>query len=442
MSSRSFTDPQRWLTGFALAYLAILPTNSATFVRSVAFGGAVLFALIVYVRAWRDPATRIPFAGSAVLVPLFAWALWSTASLAWSVRPRYSLLQLEREVMDSLLTIFAFYVAARDARSLRALIATALASFAAFAVLAIAMLVRADGWDASLHHHGVGPYSTWVVLAAPLLFALIAPPPSGFGNGARSALAGIALLALMVITARMTDNRAVWIALVAVFGVVSLAAALRWPRAWQRLRWRSLLPLAALMLALALAFNDALVERGRRHDPPQDGIASTLEKDPRLALWDRVRAKIADRPLHGYGFGRAILDFDLPDAGASVKLAHAHNLFLSQWLQVGAVGAAAFVALLAALAWRFLRFARSSDDQLAFAGVLGLALLAGFLAKNLTDDFLFRSNAKEFWALSAMLLGFGVRRERAVDAAVSAGAAPAEAAGPSSRRPPAPPESA
>ena len=32
------------------------------------------------------------------------------------------------------------------------------------------------------------------------------------------------------------------------------------------------------------------------------------------------------------------------------------------------------------------------------------------MIKNLTDDFLFRSNAKEFWALSAMLLGYGMRR--------------------------------
>jgi len=47
---------------------------------------------------------------------------------------------------------------------------------------------------------------------------------------------------------------------------------------------------------------------------------------------------------------------------------------------------------------------------------VGVALIAGFAVKNLTDDFLFRSNAKEFWALSAMLLGYGVRREIALRA--------------------------
>jgi hypothetical protein len=33
----------------------------------------------------------------------------------------------------------------------------------------------------------------------------------------------------------------------------------------------------------------------------------------------------------------------------------------------------------------------------------------GFLAKNLTDDFLHRHNAQVFWALNGMLVGFGRR---------------------------------
>ena len=38
------------------------------------------------------------------------------------------------------------------------------------------------------------------------------------------------------------------------------------------------------------------------------------------------------------------------------------------------------------------------------------------MIKNLTDDFLFRSNAKEFFALAAMVLGYGARRERVLRA--------------------------
>jgi hypothetical protein len=114
-------------------------------------------------------------------------------------------------------------------------------------------------------------------------------------------------------------------------------------------------------------------------------------------------------------------------------LAHAHNVFASQWLQTGAIGLAAFVAFLAALAARYVRFVRSPDMTLAFVGVAGVALLAGFIAKNLTDDFLFRSNAKELWAMSAFLLGYGVRRERVLaagDVPTLAGAGRRPGAGP------------
>jgi hypothetical protein len=109
----------------------------------------------------------------------------------------------------------------------------------------------------------------------------------------------------------------------------------------------------------------------------------------------------------------------------------------------------AFVAFVAALAYRYVRFARSRDDTLAFVGVAGLAVLAGFVTKNLTDDFLFRSNAKELWATTAFLLGYGMRRERALaqslrslaasaltdEEAVSAAAAPAAAPSPPAAHP-------
>jgi hypothetical protein len=65
--------------------------------------------------------------------------------------------------------------------------------------------------------------------------------------------------------------------------------------------------------------------------------------------------------------------------------------------------------MLSAIAVNFVRYVRSRDDALAFLGIVGLALLAGFVVKNLTDDFLFRSNAKELWALLAIVTGTGTR---------------------------------
>jgi hypothetical protein len=43
---------------------------------------------------------------------------------------------------------------------------------------------------------------------------------------------------------------------------------------------------------------------------------------------------------------------------------------------------------------------------------MGLCVLAGFVVKNLTDDFMHRHNALVFWALNGMLLGLARARSR------------------------------
>jgi len=411
----------RWLLVFAAAYLALLPTNTATFPRSVAFAGAVFFALCMLFWASRTKAAEIPPPGWLVGLPLLAWSAWSLASLLWSVHPAYSQTQLEREIGDTLVVMFVFYVAARDAKGFRTLAAAALGSFAVLAILALATQLSTGDWDAGRWHHGVGPWSTWTVIVAPLLFALLAPPPAGFANGGRSVAIGLVLVALLVITDRMTDNRIVWVALAGTFGAASLAAAIRWPRTLTQkpLRWVG--PLAAMLLVLGVAFADAARERAATNYPPDTSVAASLERDPRLLLWDRIIEKIEARPLIGYGFGRRVLATELAEEMHDPLLAHAHNAFASQWLQTGAIGMVAFAALLCALLVRYARFLGSRDDTLAFVGLLGLALVTGFVIKNLTDDFLFRSNAKEFFALAAVLLGYGARRERLLRAGEAPG---------------------
>ena len=98
------------------------------------------------------------------------------------------------------------------------------------------------------------------------------------------------------------------------------------------------------------------------------------------------------------------------------KIRHPHNVFVSQWLQTGAIGAGLFVVMLGSVAWRFARFVRSDDDEVARLGAIGLAVLAAFVVRNLTDDFFIRASGTILFAACAMLLGAaqidakGVRR--------------------------------
>ena len=129
-------------------------------------------------------------------------------------------------------------------------------------------------------------------------------------------------------------------------------------------------------------------------------------------LWQHTFDRIRERPWTGFGFGKSILRTELQDELRDPMLAHAHNLFVSQWLQTGAIGVAALCAMLLALAWRYAAFVRADDGTLAAIGLTGLAMLAMFVMKNLTDDFMIRPTSKEFWALNALLMGYGIRRER------------------------------
>ena len=403
----------RLLLVSSAAYLALQPTNAATTFRSLAFGFSALFALIIALAALTGRGERIPSPGKAILAALLAWCAWDAASWFWSVNPAYTAGELRREVAWSLMAMAAFYVASRDADAWRTQIGATLGSFALLAALAVGLAASPEGWNAARWHVGVGAFSTYLVLVAPLLLTLLAPAPAGFGGTPRAAAVALILLALLVVAARLADNRMVWIALAVVFATASALAALRWHRALRRAPLRWLAPLLALLVVLGLLFAQTARDKAAAHFPPHTSVAETFARDPRLQLWDRTSELIAQRPWAGYGFGKSILADELRRDLQLPELSHAHNVFMSQWLQTGAVGLAAFVALLAALAARYLSFLRSSDDALAFLGVIGLALVAGFVAKNLTDDFLFRSNGKEFWALNAALLGFGLRRRNA-----------------------------
>jgi O-antigen ligase len=403
----------RCLAVFSAVYLALLPTNHGTYLRSVAFGGSLFFAACAlgwsgYERG-RRPEARIPPPPWSITLAAGAWFAWSAASYFWSVKPHYTAGQLGREVTENLLVIVAFFIASCDIVTFRRYAAVALASFVVMATLAIGYTMSPAGWDPALKHNGVGPYSTYVVLTAPLLLTLIAPAPVGLQRRNLALALGAALLALLVASARLTDNRMVWIALAVVFATAAIASAARWPRSFMRSPWRWLAPVAALLLILGFAFADAARERAASVYPPHTSVEATIKADPRLRLWQQLSERIGDRVWQGYGFGRRIQAEEIASEMADQQLTHAHNMFASQWLQTGAVGLALFAAMLCAIAATFVRYVRARDDVLAFVGVVGLSLLAGFVVKNFTDDFLFRSNAKEFWAMLAILLGLGAR---------------------------------
>ncbi|MFO1302418.1 MAG: O-antigen ligase family protein [Burkholderiales bacterium] len=404
------------LAAWACIYLALVAVSGATYGRSFAFGFALAFAIWLCLGAIFYEAERVPLPDAYLLLAILAWAGWSAASYFWSVRPSLSRAEIGTEVGWGLCTAFAFYVAVRGAVSFRAVVTTAVAVAAALSAVAIYLVLLSPGADPEKSlsglHGGVGAFSTYLVLVVPLLPMLLAERPMGYGTGP-VALAGVAMLfVLLLLGARATENRMVWVAFAAGFVVAASLAAWRWRERLARAPWRWAAALVVLLIVVGGLFVDAATQRAKVDLRPDASVAKALADDPRFALWQYTFERIGERPWLGYGFGKSILRTEMEDELKDPLLVHAHNLFASQWVQTGAIGVALLCAMLLALAWRYAAFLRADDGTLAAIGLAGLAMLAMFVVKNLTDDFMIRPTSKEFWALAALLVGYGIRRER------------------------------
>ena len=383
----------------AAAYLALLPSNALSFWRSLAFATGAISAIALLVAYSRDRGLVLPSPGRAVLLTLAAWASWAVASLAWSIDPAFTASELKSDVLWGVLTLLMFYVAATQARGWQVMVAAVLAGVAFWPALALGLSLSSAGWNARLAHMGVVAYSTYLVTVAPMLLVLLWPAPIGFASGWRSVAVALLLFALVLVTARLSDNRIVWIALAA--SVVVLVAALRPALSAGRIAIAG----GAVILLFALLFADAASDRAATRFGPQASVVDTFAADPRLSIWKHATTHIAQRPWQGYGYGRLIMKEELRDDTGNYLLTHAHNTFVSQWLQTGGIGVALLIAMLVALGTRYFSYLRTGEPDLVRFGALGLAVLVGFVVKNLTDDFFFRANLKVFFAVHAILLG-------------------------------------
>ncbi|MEO8507521.1 MAG: O-antigen ligase family protein [Betaproteobacteria bacterium] len=410
---------------WACAYFALVAISGHTYLRSFAFGFALIFALWLILGALFSDGEAIPVPDAYLWIPVLAWAAWSAASYAWSIHPAYTRAELGTEIGWGLATATIFYVAARAGPAFRALTATAVGAAALLACLAIKAALADGDFNPEVallrSHGGVGAFSTYIALAMPMLPLLLAPRPAGFGASRWSIAVAVLVFVLLLVAARLTENRMIWVAFAAGSLVAALLAAWRWRTRLARapLRWGGVL--FVLLVILGSLFVDAAIKRTHTDYARETSVAKAIAEDPRFVLWQHTFERIRERPWTGFGFGKSILREELQGELGDPLLAHAHNLFVSQWLQTGIVGAACLLALLLALVWRYWTFLRAPDGTLAAIGLAGLVMLLTFVVKNVTDDFMIRPTSKEFWALNALLIGYGIRRVRIASPAAAAG---------------------
>ena len=362
--------------------------------------GALTFTKLARGRPWHLREIPRPFAIAAIV-----WVVLAVASLAWSDDPAYTASELQREILYGFFAFIVLYAGTRTLRDARVAI---------FAMLAATLLMGAFEWVrqfmpwlpyANKYHAAQGPFSTQIALVAPLLAFAAWPAPAGLGARPRT----VALVAAGLIAAGLaTENRMLWLALAA--GCVVAFLVFQAGSTLDAHRARMMRILLGTLATIAIAIAATWEYKAARYYPKAATPVESLSMDERPIVWSIATSLAAERPLHGHGFGREIagdrIEHALPPA-ADVRIRHAHNVFFDAVIQLGALGLAALVAMLAALAHAYTRVRHQPLG--GPVSIAGLALLATFVVKNLTDDFFFRPSSLTFWAMNGMLLALCAR---------------------------------
>ena len=371
-----------------------------------------MFFLVVGVAAlaWEAWSGARPFALARIprgfAYAAVGWIALCSVSLAWSIDPQYTLAELRREIVYGALAFLVLFGATRASRQLHLFIAML---FLGALVLGIGewlrFLLPGSQWARNVSM-GPGPYSTQVVLIAPLLVLLAWHGPVGLGRGVGVTLA---VGATLVVAGVAGDSRILWVALM-VSAVVAFAAfwigtpANHPGRVTARRAVIGALVLLPLLMVVATEYK-------LRYYPRAASTMDAFSLDERPLIWKVAVGFAREHPWLGHGYGREILGKQIGGALENAKLgqpySHGHNVVLDTELQMGVPGVLAFVLLMAALAAAFAA-ARKREGGAPLA-IVGVALLAGYFTKNLTDDFFFRPSSLVFWAIAGMLLGLAAR---------------------------------
>jgi O-antigen ligase len=378
-----------------MVFVGILPFRGTATVRLACLAAAGLIVAM----SWRRLAPpALPCRWTIGL-----WVGVALGSLLAAVDPTYSLREIKSEVGYTLIAFVAFLAWTRSEARLRLACLVVLAGFVAVAGAALlGAWLRSGEWPADAYYGDVGAVSSYLVTVGPVLGLTVAL--FGYRHATRWVVVlGVPFLAVALLCA----ERALWPAL----GVqAAIVCAWRW-----RVRAGVVAP---LRLALAGLVVLGLVsggvyssERYRTGGDPKSPMA--MENDSRPRVWKRVGEEILAHPLIGAGFGRAVLSKAYPTllpAEDGAVYWHPHNLVLTYGISAGVPGMAAVLAVFAALAWRFWQLAGRGERRARLAGLAGTAMVAGVLARNMTNDFFVRDGALLFWALAGMLFGYALRR--------------------------------
>ena len=334
---------------------------------------------------------------------LLLWGGCALLSLASAIDPAYSLSEIKNEIGYTMAAYLGFITLTRTRGDAGFFVIALILGNLALSMFALRDYFSSNSmyWNEGGRAGGSGSYSTYLLALLPVLLW------AGYVLPHRHRWVVIpGLIVLQLLVAVLVGQRAFWlaVALQGLFALYLLRA--RGFIAISARRVRAIGAAAVILFSLALAGATATRD------------AVSWARDPRVTSLPALAGRIVEHPLLGKGFGRQAMKKAYPDLVSREYPAfmHPHNLFLNYGIAMGVPGMLAILLLFLALLRRFWELSRADDRGIAMAGICGVLLVIGVVARNLTNDFFQRDLALLFWSIAGMLLGYAQHARNAPDA--------------------------
>ncbi len=408
----------RLLHGLWICWILVLPFAHLTGLRNSL---ALVCIVATFARVSLQPLRYLP--GRHAALALF---LWAAASVSWSAAPARSLAHLKDDLAIGLLAYAGLYSLVQVNHAAMRILSAFLVAVAVLALTSTFALLAPGSfaWLPSRYDPGIDHLMPiWYPGTgdASMFFALSIAPLVLWTSLSRRYRLAAGTGCLLVVGSILSRNRSAAIVLPLSLGCFFLIrSALLDAR--RRYLVVATAPVAKYMAgvclaaALALALGELI-----SHDrfllagatPPQWGhnLLNAVTGDPRPTMWREYLTLGMRHPWIGVGFGRSVpavayhtRDDTVLMAADPAAFAHAHNLLLDVWLQLGLVGVLLSLWLVVSLVRRCLRYARIDHSCTLIASCF-LTLLFAFSLRCASDDLFIYAMSSTFWILCGVMLG-------------------------------------
>lgn len=345
-----------------------------------------VFLLVAVALAWKARAAL--WVRTPIDVPLLLFLVWVLVTIPFAMDPAYSFAEWRKLAVQVLVFYWALLVfRRRDDRIVARILAAVMMGTIVLSIAALEdFLSRGGTWRDRLVRAGAPTsdynwLSTYLIIAIPLLIAMIYSARAVWARALALMAAAVALLAQAA-----SYTRAGWLGMVAQGVALGMVTARR--IVIMCVLGSGLLLVSGLIIAAQMGY--------------QRDTVDSMTWDARLAVWKLAAEETLAHPIVGIGYGNNTFMKRFAGYPETDIAAGYHNTFLMMAMGSGLPALFLFIWLFTAIFRRLVSHARTTTDTERYAFLIAVALVVvGFATRNLFDYMFAGSLAFLFWILVA-----------------------------------------